>query len=140
LGALTRADAIAPLLAGWCAARTLPALNVYWWPYARSEGTGEPFTRTRTRAPLQLAGALLLIGVVIATAAAFATAAAGSWYAGLISAAVAIAVALSVQAAVGKRLGGLTGDVYGLGIELAETAALVVGCVLVTVAGGGWPA
>ncbi len=38
LGALTRADAAAPLLAGWCAARTLPALNVYWWPYARPAG------------------------------------------------------------------------------------------------------
>jgi cobalamin synthase len=40
-----------------------------------------------------------------------------------------------VQAAVAKRLGGLTGDVYGMGIELAETAALVAGCLLVRLAG-----
>ncbi len=34
-------------------------------------------------------------------------------------------MALGVQALVGRRLGGLTGDVYGLGIELAEALALV---------------
>ena len=47
------------------------------------------------------------------------------------TAVVAMAVALGVQAAVAKRLGGLTGDVYGMGIELAEAAALVVGCAIV---------
>ncbi len=56
LGALTRAGAAAPLLAGWCAARALPALDVYWWPYARPAGTGEAFTRDHTPGPLQLAG------------------------------------------------------------------------------------
>ena len=66
LGALTRADAAAPLLAGWCAARALPALNVYWWPYARAAGTGEAFTREHTPGPLQLAGGFLLAGVVVA--------------------------------------------------------------------------
>ena len=63
LGALTRADAAAPLLAGWCAARALPALNVYRWPYARAAGTGEAFTREHTPGPLQLAGGLLVAGV-----------------------------------------------------------------------------
>jgi cobalamin synthase len=32
---------------------------------------------------------------------------------------------------VAKRLGGLTGDVYGMGIELAEATALVTGCAVV---------
>ena len=131
LGALARADAAAPLLAGWCAARALPALNVYWWPYARAAGTGEAFTREHTPGPLQLAGGLLLAGVVIAGLAGLWAGAAGSWYAGLIVAAVSIGVALGVQAAVAKRLGGLTGDVYGMGIELAEAAALVTGCAIV---------
>ncbi len=134
LGALARADAAAPLLAGWCAARTLPALNVYWWPYARSAGTGEAFTREHTPGPLQLAGGLLLAGVVVAGLAGLWAGAAGSWYAGLLTAVVAMAVALGVQAAVAKRLGGLTGDVYGMGIELAEAAALVVGCAIVGLA------
>ncbi len=37
----------------------------------------------------------------------------------------AIAVSLGVQALVARRLGGLTGDVYGLGVELAEAVALI---------------
>ena len=131
LGALSRADAAAPLLAGWCAARTLPALNVYWWPYARPAGTGEAFTRDRTPGPLQLAGGLLVAGVVVAGLAGLWAGAAGSWYAGLIVAAAAIGAALGVQAVVARRLGGLTGDVYGMGIELAEAAALVTGCAVV---------
>jgi cobalamin 5'-phosphate synthase/cobalamin synthase len=131
LGALSRADAAAPLLAGWCAARALPALNVYWWPYARLSGTGEAFTRDHTPGPLQFAGGLLLAGVVVAGLAGLWAGGAGSWYAGLVVAAVAMGVALAVQAAVGKRLGGLTGDVYGMGIELAEAAALVTGCAIV---------
>jgi cobalamin 5'-phosphate synthase/cobalamin synthase len=134
LGALTRADAAAPLLAGWCAARTLPALNVYWWPYARPAGTGEAFTREHTPGPLQLAGGLLVAGVVVAGLAGLWAGAAGSWYAGLVVAALSMGVALGVQAAAAKRLGGLTGDVYGMGIELAEAAALVVGCALVGLA------
>jgi cobalamin 5'-phosphate synthase/cobalamin synthase len=131
LGALSRADAAAPLLAGWCAARALPALNVYWWPYARPAGTGEAFTREHTRGPLQLAGGLLMAGVVVAGLAGLWAGSAGSWYAGLVVAAVAIGAALAVQAVVAKRLGGLTGDVYGMGIELAEAAALVTGCAVV---------
>ena len=134
LGALTRADAAAPLLAGWCAARTLPALNVYWWPYARAAGTGEAFTRDHTAGPLQLAGGLLVAGVVAAGLAGLWAGSAGSWYAGLLTAVVSMAVALGVQAGVAKRLGGLTGDVYGMGIELAEAAALVVGCAIVGLA------
>jgi adenosylcobinamide-GDP ribazoletransferase len=134
LGALTRADAAAPLIAGWCAARALPALNVYWWPYARPAGTGEAFTREHTPGPLQLAGGLLLAGVVIAGLTGLWAGSAGSWYAGLVVAALSMGVALGVQAAVAKKLGGLTGDVYGMGIELAETAALVVGCAIVGLA------
>jgi len=134
LGALTRADAAAPLLAGWCAARALPALNVYWWPYARPAGTGEAFTREHTPGPLQLAGGLLVAGVVVAGLSGLWAGATGSWYAGLVVAAVSMGVALGVQAAVAKRLGGLTGDVYGMGIELAEAAALVTGCAIVGLA------
>ncbi len=134
LGALTRADAAAPLLAGWCAARALPALDVYAWPYARAAGTGEAFTRERTPGPVQLAGGLLVGGVVATMFVSVAVDAAGAWYAGLVVALAAMCVALLVQAAVAKRLGGLTGDVYGMGIELAEAAALVVGCALVRLA------
>jgi adenosylcobinamide-GDP ribazoletransferase len=135
LGALARADAAAPLLAGWCAARALPALDVYAWPYARAAGTGEAFTRERTSGPVATAAGFLAAGIVVAGLVGLASDAAGTWYAGLLVAAAAMAVALLVQAAVAKRLGGLTGDVYGLGIELAEAAALVGGCIIVRLAG-----
>ena len=134
LGALTRADAAAPLIAGLCAARALPALNVYHWPYARAAGTGEAFTREHTPGPLQLAGGLLFAGIVVAGLASLVAGGAGSWFSGLVVAAVAIAVAIGVQAVVAKRLGGLTGDVYGMGIELAEAAALVMGAAIVGLA------
>jgi len=135
LGALSRADAAAPLFAGWCAARALPALDVYAWPYARAAGTGEAFTRERTPGPVAMAAGLLAVGVVTTTLVTVTVDGAGAWYAGLVVAVVAMAVALLVQAAVAKRLGGLTGDVYGMGIELAEAAALVAGCAIVKLAG-----
>jgi len=135
LCALTRADAAAPLLAGWCAARALPALDVYAWPYARAAGTGEAFTREHTPGPVGMAGALLAAGLAATVFVTLAVDGVGAWYAGIVIAAAAMGAALLVQAAVAKRLGGLTGDVYGMGIELAEAAALVVGCAIVKLAG-----
>jgi adenosylcobinamide-GDP ribazoletransferase len=84
-----------------------------------SEGTGAPFARGRGPAPL--VAALLTLFVVAAVTAA----ATLSLLAVVIVTLVPIAVALAAQAAVSRRLGGLTGDVYGMGIELAEAAALV---------------
>ena len=55
---------------------------------------------------------------------------AGGWWGGIAVAAVCLVVVLGVQAFVAARLGGLTGDVYGMGVELAEAVALLVGCVL----------
>ncbi len=128
LGALARADAAAPLLAGWAAARALPPIDIRLFAYARAEGTGAAFVRQRTLGPVALASVLLAAAILIA---ALVNPGAGGWWAALVVAAIAMSVALLAQAAVGKRLGGLTGDVYGMGIELAETAALVVGAALV---------
>jgi adenosylcobinamide-GDP ribazoletransferase len=130
LGALSRTSAAAPLLAGWAAARALPALDVYGFPYARSAGTGEPFTRERTTGPLVLAAACLAAAFVVALVVDLLVDGPGGVWAPLLVVALAIGVPLLLQAAVSRRLGGLTGDVYGMGIELAETAALVAGCLL----------
>ena len=106
---------------------------MYLWPYARPAGTGEAFTRERSLGPVELALGFLLGGVMIAGAVGFVVEGAGSWFAGLLAAAVAMAVTLAVQAIVASKLGGLTGDVYGMGIELAEAAALVAGVAVVGV-------
>lgn len=129
LGALTGATAAAPLLAGWTAARVLPALDVYLFRYARAAGTGEPFTRERTPDVLVFAVVWLVAGAVWAGLQTGALGAGPGW-AGLLVAAVALGVPLLLQIVVARRLGGLTGDVYGMGIELAETAALVTACAL----------
>jgi len=124
LGALSPAEAAAPLLAGWAAARTLPALDVLLFPYAREAGTGYGFTRERSP------GVLVLALGWLAAAGVAAAAASPDWWGALLIVAGALFVPLLLQVAVAKRLGGLTGDVYGMGIELAEAAALVIGCAL----------
>jgi cobalamin 5'-phosphate synthase/cobalamin synthase len=127
LAALTRAGAAAPLLAGWAAARALPAADVYAWPYARPAGTGAAFTHQRSLRPVVLAAGLAAAAAVLAGLVQHGG---GGWWAGLVVAVCAVAVAFLAQAVVARRLGGLTGDVYGMGIEIAEAAALVVACAL----------
>ncbi len=102
--------------------------------YARAEGTGAAFNRTRSATPMVLATCLLAAALVATAATTLAAGGAGGWWAGLLVTVVAMGVALVLQAAVARRLGGLTGDVYGMGIELAEAAALLVGCAIVRLA------
>ena len=123
LASLARPGAALGLLIGLSAARALPALDVRLFPYARREGTGAAFAGAGTT------GGPVVTAVVLAGAAAIAVGvlargAAGAPL-GLLLAAAAMALVLGVQALVGRRLGGLTGDVYGMGIELAEALALV---------------
>ena len=51
--------------------------------------------------------------------------------AGLLLWAVSAAVMVGLARLAVSRLGGLTGDVYGATVELAETAVLVVACFLI---------
>lgn len=131
LGALSRADAAAPLLAGWAAARALPPLGVYLWPYARLEGTGAAFTRERTPGPVLVALGFLAVALVVAAAVATTLGAASGWWAPLVVVGAGMGATLGLQALIARRLGGLTGDVYGMGVQVAEVAALVVGCAVV---------
>lgn len=115
LAALAPSEAVIPLVIGWSVARLLPLLNVTLFPYARATGTGGIFTEAK--APHAMAFALLC-----ALAVAYGV---GHWPGVLLAAAVVGGVLL-VQLSIARKLGGLTGDVYGLGVELAEVAALVI--------------
>ena len=101
----------------------LPALDVRFFAYARREGTGAAFAGAGTTNGPVVAAAVCAVAVAAGGRRRGAAPASGgrSWRSTL--AVAVVAVTLGVQALVARRLGGLTGDVYGLGIELAEAVA-----------------
>lgn len=125
LALLLKAAALAELLNrgdSWLLV-TFPAMSrlaltvlIFAFPYVRPEGLGSAFKRHGR--PEYLTVAVVTAGVVLGLAgpAAFGPAAA------------ALVVALVFSAWLWRRLGGLTGDVYGAAAELAELAFLVVAC------------
>lgn len=120
LAALAPAQSLVPLVAGWTAARAIPVVNVAGFRYARQSGTGGLFTglpaRVRDIALLLAFGAGSLV--------------AGSAGCGLVLG--CLLITLLVQRSIARQLGGLTGDVYGFGVELAELLALVGGSAMAT--------
>ncbi len=102
-----------PALARWAAVIAAKA-----YPSARPGGMGDFFRRGLGRREW-----------VIATALVGLAAAPLLWRGPILWAAAGLAL-LAMARLARARLGGLTGDVYGAIIELAETAALVVGCFL----------
>lgn len=100
-----------PVLARWAAVIAAKA-----YPSARPGGMGDTFRRGLGRREL-----------VIATGLAALAAAPLLWRGPILWAAAGLALLTMARLAHG-RLGGLTGDVYGAIIELAETAALIAAC------------
>ncbi|HXQ24755.1 MAG TPA: adenosylcobinamide-GDP ribazoletransferase [Candidatus Acidoferrales bacterium] len=86
---------------------------IAWFPYVRDVGLGRPFSDQASAADVCWATAVVLVAVFWA----------GSRL--LVPATVALAVALAFAVWMRRRLGGLSGDVYGAAIELAEVAFLV---------------
>ena len=130
LASLARPGAALGLVIGLTAARLLPAIDVRFFPYARREGTGAAFAGAgTTNGPVVVAAACAVV-VALAVGALASGGLRGTFLALDLAVAV-VAVTLGVQALVGRRLGGLTGDVYGLGIELAEALALVGAVIIV---------
>jgi len=112
-------QALLALGGGWAAARALPSWNVLLFRYARAEGTGKAFTEGASIWPLFAA---MLIAVCAGAAL--------GWLNGSALVAAAILLPLLMQAVIARKLGGLTGDVYGFGIELGEVIALLAAIVL----------
>jgi adenosylcobinamide-GDP ribazoletransferase len=121
---LAKTAAVAALVAAgeamwalFCApvlARAAAVPLVVLFPYARPTGLGRAFHDGGGRRELGIAAALGLAAVAWPGTRVVVPAAAGLAAAGL--------VALAIR----RRLGGLTGDVYGAAIEVAEATFLVV--------------
>jgi adenosylcobinamide-GDP ribazoletransferase len=111
--ALERRDLV-PIVAFPALARWAVAPVIAFLPYARPEGLGRAFTSAAR--PLDV---LIATGLMAASAAALGPK-------GLLRpAAATLAVMVVLALWLRRRLGGMTGDVYGAAIEIAETAALI---------------
>jgi adenosylcobinamide-GDP ribazoletransferase len=103
-----------PLLAFPTIARWLAALLVVLFPYARAEGVGRAFSGEAGRLQAAIATVIALVTVAVLGAPLVLPA--------LGTAVVVFAFAFWLH----RRLGGLTGDVYGAAIELGEVSMLVL--------------
>ena len=109
--------ALAPVLARWAV-----VIAAFASPLARPDGMAAAFRQGLGRREVILATVTAAVAVALA-----------SWFAGwhaVLLWAIAGGLLLAVSRLATLRLGGLTGDVYGALIELAETTTLVVVCFL----------
>lgn len=114
IGAVLRSGALWPLWAFPVAGRWAVTPLVVWFRSARSEGLGQAFHSHGHSVHVVFATlfAALIIG-----------------YAGqqaILPTVAALVAALAIGVWLDRRLGGLTGDVYGAAVELSELAFLIV--------------
>jgi adenosylcobinamide-GDP ribazoletransferase len=105
---------LAALLAFPCLARWAVTPLIVFFPYARPQGLGRAFS-----GEARLRDVLIATGLVLVVIAALGTR-------GIIPAVATLAAVWLLGAWLTRRLGGLTGDVYGAAIELGEVVALVL--------------
>jgi adenosylcobinamide-GDP ribazoletransferase len=96
------------------AGRTAIVLAITLFPYARVDGLGKTFSQYTNRNTLYVAGVFAVILLIPLGKMAIS------------SGVIGIVGSLAFAAYVSKRLGGLTGDVYGAVSELTEIVALLV--------------
>jgi adenosylcobinamide-GDP ribazoletransferase len=94
--------------------RATPALLASLLSAARAEGQGARFREA-------VGGGATALGVAVAAGAAILA----LGVAGLVAVAAGLLAALAVGAFMARRLGGITGDVLGAGVEASELAALL---------------
>jgi adenosylcobinamide-GDP ribazoletransferase len=115
-GVMAGPRALAVLIAVPALARWAAVIAAKAYPSARPGGMGDYFRRGLGRRELVIATVL----VALATVGLL-------WRGAILWGTVGLAL-LALASLARARLGGLTGDVYGAILELAETAALVVAC------------
>lgn len=129
--------ALAALLGSWrgtllAAVAVVASRHTLAWlcrvgvPSARAEGLGATVAGSVTTAYAVL-GAV----VVAAAGGAAVVAAGGRWWSALVVVAAALVVTLALARRATSRLGGITGDVLGAGIELSLAVALASATVVV---------
>lgn len=116
---LTPSQAMPALLICCSAPRALPIWDVALFPYARKIGIYNAFVAGKSP-----------WAIVFASLCALLIALAAGHLLGLLLALIALLLTVLVQIHIAHKLHGLTGDVYGLGIELAETLVLLLGAAL----------
>ena len=114
--AVERRDLLS-LLAFPAVARWLGALLVVLFPYVRAEGLGRAFSGEAGRTQLAVATAIVVVVVAVLGTPLILPA--------LGTTAAVFAFAFWLH----RRLGGLTGDVYGAAIELGEVVMLILCCI-----------
>jgi adenosylcobinamide-GDP ribazoletransferase len=107
------ADAARILLAGHVLGRAAPLVLSAWLPPARVDGQGLRLGRLRVPDAVVAAVTTLVVAVLVA-----------GWWAPVLLAAAAVPV-LGLRRAARRRVGGVTGDVLGASVALANLAAAI---------------
>jgi len=136
LAVLAKVAALEPVLDGASAlvlvapavSRWLAAVAVAAFPYARPSGLGRAFRDHGETSDVAVASVIVALALVLVPGGAVAAlgASVGAAVAALGASVGAVVAALAFWAWASRRIGGLTGDLYGAGIEIAEVAFLCV--------------
>jgi adenosylcobinamide-GDP ribazoletransferase len=111
-------SAAAALFSAPVAGRMAILSALFFWPYVRQDGIGSQLKAALTG--WQMAGAYAFGIILLAVA--------GGWLA-MLPLTVTLVVTVWMARRVIRRIGGLTGDVYGAIVELTEATVLVAFCV-----------
>lgn len=124
LAALPPAVRVETLLVAPCVARFAMLLAVMAFPYARVEGMGAIQHERAGVAAVAVGGATAMVTAVLLLGAG-----------GVYALTLAVGVALGVGFVAKRMVGGMTGDLYGATVEIAEVALLLF---IAAFANRGW--
>ena len=111
--------------------RTAALLNARIFPYARESGTGHGFVENVKTVHVVISVILYaLIAALLSCNFALGAFSAGRMLVLCIPFLVSLAVSAAITRGISRKLGGITGDVIGFGVELSQLLYLLCGCLL----------